>query len=180
LSTVINDGSVFTNPARFADDANWPEVVASIRRTDPVFRVDVDGFPKYWALTKHAGVSEIEKRHDIFKNTMRVEVLSLKAEAMADQPGGAVETLVHMDDPKHRKFRGLTAGWFKPSVLRANMAEKVDTLCDEFIRRMPDRRARAASEHPTPLPVVLGHEGAGVVERVGSSVTSVAPAITWY
>ena len=28
---------------------------------------------------------------------------------------------------------------------------------------------------PTPQPVVLGHEGAGVVERVGESVTKVAP-----
>lgn len=28
---------------------------------------------------------------------------------------------------------------------------------------------------PTPLPVVLGHEGAGVVERVGRAVTKVAP-----
>lgn len=28
---------------------------------------------------------------------------------------------------------------------------------------------------PTPLPVVLGHEGAGVVERVGAAVTKVAP-----
>ncbi|MCP3164298.1 NAD(P)-dependent alcohol dehydrogenase [Myxococcus qinghaiensis] len=29
--------------------------------------------------------------------------------------------------------------------------------------------------YPVPLPVVLGHEGAGVVERVGSRVTKVAP-----
>ena len=28
---------------------------------------------------------------------------------------------------------------------------------------------------PTPLPAVLGHEGSGVVERVGSAVTTVAP-----
>ena len=28
---------------------------------------------------------------------------------------------------------------------------------------------------PTPLPIVLGHEGAGVVEAVGSAVTTVAP-----
>jgi len=26
---------------------------------------------------------------------------------------------------------------------------------------------------PTPMPVVLGHEGAGVVEEVGAAVTSV-------
>ncbi|MGW9111698.1 NAD(P)-dependent alcohol dehydrogenase [Microbacterium sp. NPDC055683] len=29
--------------------------------------------------------------------------------------------------------------------------------------------------YPTPLPAVLGHEGAGVVEAIGDSVTSVAP-----
>lgn len=29
--------------------------------------------------------------------------------------------------------------------------------------------------HPTPLPAVFGHEGAGVVERVGAGVTKVAP-----
>lgn len=29
--------------------------------------------------------------------------------------------------------------------------------------------------YPTPLPAVLGHEGAGVVEKVGSSVTTVEP-----
>lgn len=28
---------------------------------------------------------------------------------------------------------------------------------------------------PTPLPAILGHEGAGIVERVGSAVTKVAP-----
>ncbi|MET7453609.1 NAD(P)-dependent alcohol dehydrogenase [Streptomyces sp. NPDC005574] len=29
--------------------------------------------------------------------------------------------------------------------------------------------------YPTPLPAVLGHEGAGIVEKVGSSVTGIAP-----
>jgi aryl-alcohol dehydrogenase len=30
--------------------------------------------------------------------------------------------------------------------------------------------------YPVPLPAVLGHEGAGIVERVGSAVTQVANA----
>lgn len=30
---------------------------------------------------------------------------------------------------------------------------------------------------PLPLPAVLGHEGAGIVERVGSAVTEVVPGI---
>lgn len=32
--------------------------------------------------------------------------------------------------------------------------------------------------YPVPLPVVLGHEGAGVVEAVGAAVQKVAPVIT--
>ena len=33
----------------------------------------------------------------------------------------------------------------------------------------------AQGVHPTPLPAILGHEGAGVVEAVGAGVTDVAP-----
>src|SRR6476646_5880387 len=29
--------------------------------------------------------------------------------------------------------------------------------------------------YPTPLPAVLGHEGAGIVEKVGSAVTGITP-----
>jgi len=32
--------------------------------------------------------------------------------------------------------------------------------------------------YPVPLPAVLGHEGAGVVERIGSKVSKVAPGTT--
>jgi aryl-alcohol dehydrogenase len=38
-----------------------------------------------------------------------------------------------------------------------------------------DLRAHAGGAVPTPRPVVLGHEGAGIVERVGASVTSLRP-----
>ena len=33
--------------------------------------------------------------------------------------------------------------------------------------------------YPVPQPIVLGHEGAGIVESVGADVLKVAPAIPW-
>jgi len=36
--------------------------------------------------------------------------------------------------------------------------------------------AHVRNQHiPSPMPIVLGHEGAGVIEEVGVAVTSVAP-----
>ena len=32
---------------------------------------------------------------------------------------------------------------------------------------------------PVPQPIVLGHEGAGVVVEVGAAVTKVKPGTTW-
>ena len=37
-----------------------------------------------------------------------------------------------------------------------------------------------AGNHPTPLPAVLGHEGAGIVESVGEGVTSVKPGTEFF
>ncbi|BAG17686.1 MULTISPECIES: NAD(P)-dependent alcohol dehydrogenase [Streptomyces] len=56
-----------------------------------------------------------------------------------------------------------------------------DPRPDEVLVRMVATGICATDAHvrsrrmATPLPVVLGHEGAGVVERVGSAVTSVEP-----
>ena len=35
----------------------WHRRVAVIRRESPVLQVDVDGFERFWALTRHADVA---------------------------------------------------------------------------------------------------------------------------
>ena len=42
-------------------------------------------------------------------------------------------------------------------------------------RRLPQRPHVITGDYPHPLPVVLGHEAAGVVEKVGPGVESVKP-----
>ena len=36
-------------------------------------------------------------------------------------------------------------------------------------------------EYPVPMPIVLGHEGAGIVERTGSAVRGIVPGdkVVW-
>jgi cytochrome P450 len=89
-----------------------------LRSRDTLHKIEVDGFPSFWPIVKHADILEIERQPELFPSTRRVELESLEATRVAEEAGTAPETLVHMDGAKHRQYRDLTAGWFKPSALR--------------------------------------------------------------
>ena len=71
---------------------------------------------------------------------------------------GDLATLVHMDDPDHRKYRALTADWFQPSSLA-----RLEGRVAELARRAVDRMAALGEEcdfavdiaTPMPLEVIL-------------------------
>jgi cytochrome P450 len=138
MSTLLSDfdGTVFTNPARFGDEENWHAAVAELRARDTLHKIEVDGFPSFWAIVKHADILEIERQPEVFPNTRRVELESLEATRVAEEAGTAPETLVHMDGVKHRQYRDLTAGWFKPSALRKTMSDSVRSLAREYVELM--------------------------------------------
>lgn len=167
-TTAAVDGSVFTDDVRFADIETWHRDVGELRRSNPFPLVESEGFPSFWVATKHADVLEIERSPEIFQNTMHVQVLSLKAEAMADAPGGSAETLVHMDGPKHGTYRNVTAPYFRPAYLRKKMSATVDSIMNEYIDKLaanPTRECDFASDVAVyaPLRTLMGI--LGIAER---------------
>jgi cytochrome P450 len=138
MSTLLSDfdGTVFTDPARFGDEDTWHASVAELRARDTLHKVEADGFPPFWAIVKHADILEIERQPELFPSTQRVELESVEATRVAEEAGTAPETLVHMDGDKHRKYRDLTAGWFKPSALRKTMSDSVRALAREYVELM--------------------------------------------
>jgi aryl-alcohol dehydrogenase len=63
-------------------------------------------------------------------------------------------------------LEALELGALQPTEVRVRIAASGICHTDLLI---------AEGSFPTPMPVVLGHEGAGIVEEVGSAVTRVAP-----
>src|SRR5262249_29391678 len=51
------------------------------------------------------------------------------------QASHGVSTLIHMDDPQHRKVRAIGADWFRPKAMRALNA-RVDELAKIYVDRM--------------------------------------------
>lgn len=128
-------GLIFITPAMFADMEEWHRTAAEIRRDEPVMRVEVEGWPAFWAITRHADVFEVSRRSDVFWNTGRSapgpDLQYDMLEAMGVQP----RTLVHLHGDLHQQLRNVTNDWFKPAAVK-RLQPAIDAIAEEFADRL--------------------------------------------
>jgi cytochrome P450 len=155
--TVKEAGRVFADYDAYTDDAHFHRACALLRREAPISLVEADGYPPFYALTRHADVMEAERNPEVFRNRPQPVLMETEREEVVKQAGD-LATLVHMDDPDHRKYRALTADWFQPSSLA-----RLEARIAELARRAVDRMAGLGGEcdfavdiaTPMPLEVIL-------------------------
>jgi hypothetical protein len=126
------------SPYVFADLPRIEGTFARLRAESPVHWTDVEGYRPFWSVTKHADIVEIEKQNDLFINDPRLTIQDAKTEErLAELTGGkrVLRSLVDMDNPDHRKYRGLTQSWFMGPNLR-KLEDPISALAEEFIDRM--------------------------------------------
>ena len=83
--------------------------------------------PGYWALTRHADVVEASRRADLF--------CSGRGASIADLPIEFNEyfgSMLHMDDPRHARLRGLVSRGFTPRTL-ARVEDQVELVAAEIV-----------------------------------------------
>ncbi|RJL20784.1 cytochrome P450 [Bailinhaonella thermotolerans] len=134
-ASVREAGLALVDPTAYADDERFHAACALLRREDPVHRVDGPGYRPFWAITKHADVLEIERRHDLFLNAPRTLLMPQATEEQIAASGMALRTLVHMDDPDHRLQRAIAADWFRPAAMR-RMEERIGVLARRYVDLM--------------------------------------------
>lgn len=131
-------GRIFITPGAYADDRQWHEAAALLRRESPVHLVaDNDFCYPFYAITKHPDVLEIETRNDIFLNAPRPVLGEKAADDRRRERGDVFRTLIHMDEPDHRAYRAMTAQWFQPSSLR-KLEGRMAELAKRYVDRMVD------------------------------------------
>ncbi|GFM17999.1 MULTISPECIES: cytochrome P450 [Mycobacteriaceae] len=124
---------VFADPSAYADETRLHAAMTHLRGNAPVSWVDVEGYRPFWAITKHADIMAIERDDAVFTNAPRPVLTT--AEGDAQQAAMGVSTLIHMDDPQHRKIRSIGADWFRPKAMRA-LKVRVDELAKDFVDQM--------------------------------------------
>lgn len=126
------------DPKAFADPRAIHAMFARLRREEPVARVEIEGFPPFWLVTRHDDIKAIENDPETFLAGPRTILQSLaqeqvNLERLGDRNG--LKTLVHMDGEEHRKHRLIAQGYFNRSNIEKLRAQ-TQAQADLFIDRM--------------------------------------------
>jgi cytochrome P450 len=135
VSTRVIDqaGKVFATPKAYTDEPKLHAALTHLRAHAPVSWVEVPNYRPFWAITKHADITEIERANTLFTNSPRPVLVT--AEGDEQQAASGVRTLIHMDDPQHRVVRAIGADWFRPKAMRA-LKVRVDELAKIYVDKM--------------------------------------------
>jgi cytochrome P450 len=137
LTGLTDLTKVFVDPTAYADEERFHAACRVLRREHPVVRVESERYRPFWAVTRHADVLDVERDHEHFRNAPRPVLVPAATEALAEASGQTLRTLIHMDDPDHKAFRGITSSWFLPGRIRA-LEDRTRELAVRYIDHMAD------------------------------------------
>ena len=138
--TMDEAAKVLADPTAYADDTRLHAALTHLRANNPVAWVDNRPYRPFWAITKHADIMAIERANNLFLSEPRPLLSTAEADDFAKaqlDAGTGLRTLIHMDDPHHRKVRAIGADWFRPKAMR-DLKVHVDELAKRYVDRMRD------------------------------------------
>ncbi|MFT5443349.1 MAG: cytochrome P450 [Myxococcota bacterium] len=130
-------------PKNYGVKAQPHDTWTQLREHAPVYRCDVEGYEKFWAITRHADIMEISGKPELFSNLQGPIILDdaqlMRQQLQGDGGGFAnMRTIIEMDPPEHREFRKVASGFFTPrsiqgldQIVTDCAREQVDKLGDE-------------------------------------------------
>jgi cytochrome P450 len=138
--TMDDAAKVLADPSAYADDDRLHTALTHLRANNPVAWVDNRPYRPFWAITKHADIMAIERDNELFISEPRPLLATAAADDLGKQQleaGMGLRTLIHMDDPHHRKVRQIGADWFRPKAMR-DLKVRVDELAKRYVDKMAD------------------------------------------
>ncbi|MEO0961411.1 MAG: cytochrome P450 [Pseudomonadota bacterium] len=130
------------DPRSYADGDAIDEAFAKLRKDIPLGVAGPQGFEPFWVVTKHKDIVEVERNGDVFHNGDKATTLvdASTDAAVREMMGGSphlVRSLVQMDNPDHKNYRGITAANFMPQELKA-LEVQVRKIAKSFVDHMEE------------------------------------------
>ena len=160
------DGFNLIDPSGYEDEGHPHASWSALRAASPVHLCEPEGYPAYWAITRHADICAISKSPLAFQSAPGIVHTPLDRRVSRDEGIGAMRTIIEMDPPQHRVYRKVSSPWFTPNALKridaaveASAKELVDDLAGPTGEGEGDFVSQVAVRHPLRLlSTILGVE----------------------
>ena len=137
MAAASIDGSHLIEPS-FYKDVGYPhDDLTELRRSAPVEKFEPDGWPPFWAITRHADIVEISKTPKKFLSSDGINFERLDGMQRGESEV-QMRTIIEMDPPEHRTYRAVASKFFTPrslgawdSTVEAMARQLVDGLGEE-------------------------------------------------
>ncbi|MBI1392181.1 MAG: cytochrome P450 [Alphaproteobacteria bacterium] len=126
------------DPGAFARPQAIIDLYARLRRDAPVIRVEPEGCPSLWLVTRHDDIKAIENDPATFLAGPRTILQTLEQERVNKENFGDInglKTLVHMDGEEHLKHRIIAQSFFSKTNID-KLRIQTTNQADFFIDRM--------------------------------------------
>jgi len=118
------------HPDHYAEYGYPHDIWTRLRKEDPVHWFDKTEGRPFWAITKHADITMISKRPDLFLNAPRLVMAHV--EEMEERANEFPPTLIQLDPPKHGIYRQLVSKRFTPRALK-RFHGQIDQIGKEIV-----------------------------------------------
>ncbi len=133
------------------------EVWTRLRNESPVHWCEPPGYETFWAITKHADITEIGKNPELFISSPTLFI------PFEDEPEGverfeAPPTLISMDPPQHHKQRQIINKRFTPramKVMHADIERIAKKIVDELLDSGDENEVDFVDKVAAPLPIAV-------------------------
>ena len=138
----ITDGHELISPQAYGEHGVPHDLWTRLRAESPVHRCEPGMFEPFWAITKHADISEISRHPERFLSEPGITVLSGgQQDALESSAFNSMRVIIQMDPPEHRDVRKVASHIFTPRAIRA-----LDADIDRSAREVVDRLAGESGE----------------------------------
>ncbi len=128
------------DPHIMGDERTIYALFDHLRVNDPVAWVEHPDYRPFWSLSRYDDIRHIGSENDHFLSAPRTLLVpTMFEEALLERFGtrNGLETLIHMDRPKHLKLRRVTREWFLPRSI-ASLTAEMQALSKEFVDKMQE------------------------------------------
>lgn len=179
-STTIPQVDLLGNPF----SQNKREVFRQLRQTSPVALTKVGDKPAY-VLTRYHDIETALTHPDIIKETSNIQYEQGKHTNtlpwLPPMLSAMMHSMLHSDDPKHRRLRSLVHKAFTPRMIE-NLEGRIEILANDLIDRMLQQgKVDLIEAYALPIPFQMISEMLGIPPkdrmkfRRWSEITAVNP-----